>query len=280
MIGKVMGRYSLLRIQRGFRRRFGASYVGRNLTVLPDDIFLTSYPKSGNTWTRFLIANLSFATENIDFTNIERKIPDIYQNLDKNLLQLPTPRLLKSHEYLDPRYKKVLCIVRDPRDVLLSSYYHCLKFETINNSVSVEAFADKFIAGEIYFVGAQNPIGSWADNVGSWLGARQNDPNFLLVRYEDLKLNTAKELRRISTFLQIDSSDAVIERAVTRSSADSMRQLEKQNTNVWPNKQSRKDISFVRSAKAGGWKKNLPASVSQSLESEWKTTMRALDYIS
>ena len=274
-----MGEYSWLRIQRGIKRRIGASYVGRKLTVLPDDVFLASYPKSGNTWTRFLIANLSFAPEKIDFANIERKIPDIYRNSDKQLLRLSTPRLIKSHEYLDPRYKKVVCIVRDPRDVVLSSYYHCLKFRFMEGGIELEPFVDLFMAGKVYFVGAQNPIGSWADNVGSWLGAREGDPNFLLVRYEDMKSDTFEQLQRIATFLEMDDSRPAIEAAVNKSSIDSMRKLESQNKNAWPNKQARKDISFVRSAKSGGWRENLPADVAARIETEWKTLMLKLDYL-
>ena len=32
--------------------------AGRDLRVFPDDAFIASYPRSGNTWTRFLMANL------------------------------------------------------------------------------------------------------------------------------------------------------------------------------------------------------------------------------
>ncbi|PYV72848.1 MAG: hypothetical protein DMG96_24820 [Acidobacteria bacterium] len=30
----------------------GSQEAGRNLTVFDDDVFLVSYPRSGNTWTR------------------------------------------------------------------------------------------------------------------------------------------------------------------------------------------------------------------------------------
>ncbi|MGA2347505.1 MAG: hypothetical protein ABSF93_15935, partial [Candidatus Sulfotelmatobacter sp.] len=36
----------------------GRQIAGRGVTVFPDDIFLVSYPRSGNTWTRFLLGNL------------------------------------------------------------------------------------------------------------------------------------------------------------------------------------------------------------------------------
>ncbi len=98
--------------------------AGRRLTVFPDDVFLVSYPRSGNTWTRFLIGNLLDQEDPITFANIESRIPEIYFFPDKVLRRLPRPRILKSHEYFDHRYKRVVYIVRDPRDVATSMYHY------------------------------------------------------------------------------------------------------------------------------------------------------------
>src|ERR1700722_19148960 len=48
--------------------------AGRSFQVFSDDIFLVSYPKSGNTWTRFLLGNLMNPHEGITFANVERKM--------------------------------------------------------------------------------------------------------------------------------------------------------------------------------------------------------------
>jgi hypothetical protein len=32
--------------------------IERDITIFTDDVFLTSFPRSGNTWTRFLVGNL------------------------------------------------------------------------------------------------------------------------------------------------------------------------------------------------------------------------------
>ena len=50
-----------------------SSYAGRNLTVMDGDTFIVSYPKSGNTWIRFLIAHLVYKNEENNFANIEKK---------------------------------------------------------------------------------------------------------------------------------------------------------------------------------------------------------------
>src|ERR1700688_3546261 len=105
----------------------GRQIAGRNLTVFPDDVFLVSYPRSGNTWTRFLISNLIYQEEPTTFANIEKRIPEIYFNADHAMRKLPRPRILKSHECFQPHYKHVICIVRDPRDVAVSFYHHNVK---------------------------------------------------------------------------------------------------------------------------------------------------------
>src|SRR5881397_1861057 len=97
----------------------GRVIAGRRLTVFPDDVFIVSYPRSGNTWTRFLVGNLVYQDEPVTFANIESRIPEIYLFPDRVLRSLPRPRMLKSHECFDPRYQRVIYIVRDPRDVVV-----------------------------------------------------------------------------------------------------------------------------------------------------------------
>ena len=45
------------RVAAGFKVLFGLLPPGRNLAVRLEDTFLVGYPRSGNTWARFLIAN-------------------------------------------------------------------------------------------------------------------------------------------------------------------------------------------------------------------------------
>lgn len=107
----------------GVKQAFGLHHPGRNLTVYPDDVFIVSYPKSGNTWTRFLIANLVYPEKNPDFSNINDLLPDPEAVTKRDLERAARPRFLKSHQYFDPRFQKVIYIVRDPRDVVLSEYH-------------------------------------------------------------------------------------------------------------------------------------------------------------
>jgi len=105
----------------------GRQIAGRGVTVFPDDVFLVSYPRSGNTWTRFLLGNLLWQNDPVTFLNIESRIPEIYFNPDRFMRALQRPRLLKSHESFQPHYPHVIYIVRDPRDVAISFYHHNVK---------------------------------------------------------------------------------------------------------------------------------------------------------
>src|SRR5450755_2504536 len=119
------------RVIAGTKRVFGLHRPGHNLAIFPDDVFLVSYPRSGNTWTRFLIANLLYPDQRVTFANIERLIPDAEALSSRYKKGIPSPRVIKSHQYFDHRYGKVLYIARDPRDMLLSYYHFSRKYRHI-----------------------------------------------------------------------------------------------------------------------------------------------------
>jgi hypothetical protein len=70
--------------------------AGRGLTVFPDDTLLVSFPRSGNTWTRFLVCNLINPEQPVDFVDLETRIPEIYDVPDRILRCFPRPRIIKS----------------------------------------------------------------------------------------------------------------------------------------------------------------------------------------
>lgn len=252
----------------------GKSVAGKNAIVFPDDAFLVSYQRSGNTWTRFLIANLVHL-DGVSFENIEQLIPDIYVCSQKFLLSIARPRLLKSHEPFSPNYKKVIYIVRDPRDVTLSMYHWQLKRRRIEDGYPVAKFVTRFIRGEF-----EPGAGSWGQNVASWLATRSGTPDFLLLRYEDMMQNCVQELGRVAAFLGLERSLAQLNRAAELSSAEHMRDLERKQSKNWKTTQkTRQDKPFVRSAKTGGWKDELPPDSVGEIESAWGTLMNVLGYV-
>jgi hypothetical protein len=262
------------RLIAGGKYFFGLYPPGRRVEVLPDDIFLVSYPKSGNTWTRFLIANLAYPEKNPDFSNINDILPDVEGMSKRDLARAPRPRVLKSHQYFDPRYPRIIYIVRDPRDVVLSEYHFDIKRRAIADDFPLPQFVSRFVRGEL-----NHPYGTWCENVASWFYTRRGDPRFLLVKYEALQAQTMDELKRIAHFMAISADPERLAFAIQRSSADRMRELEKKQGHLWSStRETRQDKPFVRSAKAGGWKAELPEASIAEIELAWGGLMRETGY--
>ena len=263
----------------GAKRLLGLHRPGRNFPVFPDDVFLVSYPKSGNTWTRFLVANLLHPDRQVDFGNINQLTPDPEALTQRELARLPRPRIIKSHQYFDPRYRRVIYIVRDPRDVVLSAYHFDVKRQLIDDQFSIEKYVADFVQSDLSHPQWQHPYGSWHENVASWFYVRRHHPEFLLVRYEALQSDGMGELARIAEFLGLSADPQRLARALDRSSSDRMRQLEKQQAHLWSStRQTRKDKPFVRTATAGGWRAELPEICVAEIESAWGCLMKELGY--
>lgn len=278
----------------------GKYVLGKNaacrLAPAPDDgIFLVSFPKSGNTWTRFLIGNLTHPEEPVTFANVSRIVPDIYVAGVNQIRSSVPPRVFKSHEAFDPRYKRVIYIVRDPRDVAVSSYHFARKGRHIEDDFPLETYVSTL------FVGRDHTYGNWGEHVGSWLvnssnasqmigrqslpakstsfGASGHGRQFLLLRYEDLLDNAEEELSKVAEFLGRKTSPQDIERAVDLSSVDRMKKLEQKQSDQWSTtREGRKDINFVREAKSGQWKHSLSTASVAIIESTWGHLMQALGY--
>ena len=258
----------------GARHILALDIAGHNLVTYPDDTFLVSYPKSGNTWTRFLIANLLQNDRPLTLLDMERLIPFVDGQTRRFFKAMPRPRIIKDHGPFNPQYKNVIYIVRDPRDVIISAYNFLLKGAIIDETYPYMTFVDEFVRG------VRSPVGSWGENVASWLATRGNSPRFLLLRYEDMLSETVYELEKVASFLGMRVTADHLTEAVNRSSADKMRRLEKMHGDDWTQNRhmKRKDIAFVRSATAGGWRSILPKSAVAEIESSWGPLMSQLGY--
>jgi hypothetical protein len=248
--------------------------IERDITIFPDDIFLTSYPRSGNTWTRFLVGNLVHTEEAVTFLNVERLVPDMYKHGDYYMRHLPRPRILKSHEVFDPRYKRVIYIVRDPRDVAISNYHWEMKQRAVSDNVPIEDFLPEWIEGKVW-----DRLGNWGDHVTSWLSTRGDSKGFIILRYEDMIEDPARELVKVANLLGIDPVKERLARAADLSSADRMRKLEETQGKKWvQTRYTRQDKPFVRKASSGGWRTVLSPKSVAAIEAAWGHIMISLGY--
>ncbi len=235
----------------GVKYAFGLHRPGRKLPVRPSDILLASYPKSGNTWLRFLIANLRHPDQAVGLGNLHQLVLDPDVSVKRDFDRAPQPRIVATHSSFDPRYRRAIYLVRDPRDVVLSQYQHLRQIRRIGDALPMEDFIERFLTGEL-----DRHLGSWGENVGSWLATRSRYSGFLLLRYEDLLDGTARELTRVAEFAGLPATPEAISQAVERSSADKMRKM----------------------AKSGGWRSDLPEPQLARIEAAWGDIMACLGY--
>jgi hypothetical protein len=256
---------------------YGAKHIleldvpGQNLVVHPDDTFIVSYPKSGNTWTRFLIANLLQLEPPVTRRDMDRLVPAVDGQTRGFFKAMPRPRVIGDHGTFNPQYKNVIYIVRDPRDVVMSEYRFFLESAGIDESYPLTSFVNDFIRG------VRSPVGSWAENVLSWLATRGNSRRFLLLHYEDMLSDTAGALADMASFLGIQVAADRLAEAATRSAPDNLTVLHKIRGDE--DRHSRKqDIPVVMPAAAGGWRSTLPEVAVAEIESAWGPLMSKLGY--
>lgn len=221
--------------------------TGKPFDLYPDDVFLVSYPKSGNTWLRFMIGNY-ITNCAVDFTNNHLLIPDIHFNPEKCAELESRPRFIKSHMPYTAQYPKVIYIIRDGRDVAVSYFYYAQKMGLLDKSTSFSTFLKEFTQSGV------GSYGSWSSHVESWTAGER--PNVLVIKYEDMLENAAIQLERTLRFAGVDCDVTKIEAAVEASKFNKMQNLEiQQHDLVFVQMRGITDdsIRFVRKGESGDW---------------------------
>jgi len=210
------------------------------LKLTEQDVFLVSYPRSGNTWVRFLIANvIKPHNMGIDFHNVQEFVPELGRD-NKIISRLTPPRVIKSHALYQPSYPKVIYLVRDGRDVYVSYYYYRL-----NQLEAGTSFSDFIRKEDLY------PC-SWDMHIQSWYEASLQQSNILFIRYEDLLKDAEIEISRMMDFTGIEVSREIIIKAIEDSKFEKMKKIDQDKGRKYT-PSGVKD--FVRKGKSGTWRK-------------------------
>lgn len=208
--------------------------------VFADDTFIVSFPKSGNTWVRFLIAAILDPNEEISFRNIEQRIPDIHKSRT-SIKEMPSPRFIKSHTRAFSSYPRFVYVVRDGRDAMISYYHYSINREWFEGSLL--EFLDSG-------VGLQ--YGSWMQHTMEALDFADTYPDrVLLVRYEDMLESTYDQAIRIADFCRLGSSRSAIGGAVERCSFSRLQEIERRRGGEVEEAPS---FTFFRAGIHGQWR--------------------------
>lgn len=206
--------------------RFGPYQPGAH------DVFVCSYFKSGTNWTLQIavqIAHRGAATfEHIHDlvawpeanargrgigVRIEDETP--WRNAPTQLRVIKTHLRCAQVPYSEAA--RYICVVRDPKDVFVSSY-HFMRDGTLGVLMPSK---DKWLRT---FLSNDAVSGSWAEHLNGWWQLRARS-NVLFLTYEQMKRDLPGSVRRIAALMGVVLSAAELERVVQQSSFEHMKSI-------------------------------------------------------
>ena len=274
-------------------------------------VWLSSYPKSGNTLLRGILATYLFSNDGtFSFENLYKinqfpalkhfKNLGIKNNEDKEILK----NYVKAQEFLNNKIKKTIffkthCanfkinestftninnskgaiyIVRDPRNVVSSLAYH--------NQINVDE-ATKLIVENNWLV-KDNKIpdtfvGSWKFNYNSW---KNFGKRVLIIRYEDLLDDKKRTVMKVLKFLddlkiKILIDDKKLVKTINTTEFQQMKKLEKTfgfDESIL-DKETGKKKPFFNLGPDNKWNDTLGMKNIRIIEEEFYAEMKELGYL-
>lgn len=286
-------------------------------------VWLASYPKSGNTWFRMLVANLLAGDKPVDINELPERSgiasargpfdhlllidsglltqdeidclrPRVYEELARGADDdeydqgeaAPSVRFVKTHDAytLTSNGEPLLAgragadgaivIVRDPRDVAPSLANH--NQSSIDDAIAFMNDSNAAFCGDANRQQGQlrQQLPRWSGHIATWLD--QTDIPVHLVRYEDMKADTAETLRRALSFAERLASDAEICRAVQFADFAELKKQEAERG--FREAPPKVNAGFFRRGIVGAWRDELSAEQVARIEREHAPVMRRLGY--
>jgi hypothetical protein len=192
------------RLHDGFRMPLGFPVDGfesaQRYPAAPGDIFVASYPKCGTTWVQYIVYLLENGGQPLV---AGQRLEDVFPHLEEvgaeRVLELPRPRLIKTHLSLERtpwnEHARYLYVARNPFDCAVSFYHHTRGFVRHYDFADGEwdTFFECFLRGEVDF-------GDYFDHLLSWW-PRRFATNVLFVTYEQMLAAPAEAVPTIARFL-------------------------------------------------------------------------------
>lgn len=233
------------------------------------DVFIGSYPRSGNTWLRFMLFDALARGMRSGFNEVNHAVPNVGLHLRALPLLAGGGRLLKTHEPYQKEYRKAIYLIRDVRDVVLSEFAYQTGMGWIREDF--ERFLGRFLRGGV------SPFTRWDQHVGGWLDSPiANTPDLLVVNFENMRKNTEATLVRVFEFLAVPIEVAAIKATIAENDLHRMREKEAQQPQLASDRPS--EIRFVGSGRIGNWKRRLTSDQVRRIEEHTGELLRRLGY--
>jgi alcohol sulfotransferase len=231
------------------------------------DIVVVSFGKSGRTWLRVMISHLFRVMYGLpdnailgfdNFHNLNRSVPKIFFTHDNYIKDFTG-----DYETKQPFYgKRVILLARDPRDVAVSQFFQW-KFRIKPTKVAINNYPPMGSDISLFdFVTGDNggSMQAVSDYLNLWANEADKVQHFHLVRYEDLRAEPHRELRKLLDFMQVDASEEHVNDAVDYSSYENMKKMESKQQfrlaggRMMPRDKDNPNSYKVRRAKVGGYR--------------------------
>ncbi|KAG7471713.1 sulfotransferase 6B1 [Solea senegalensis] len=189
-----------------------------------DDVLLVAYPKCGFNWMvgvmkRIIAEATGTKSETKTPPLLEFSAPDCMKLMD----EMPSPRLLGTHLHPDnipnsfkEKKTKMLVVFRNPKDTLVSFFHFTNNNPVLPSGQSWESFYSHFLNGDV-------PWGSYFEHALAW-EKRMNDPNVMVVTYEELKQDLSDNIRQISRFFGFSLTEAQVQQVAEQSTFTAMKE--------------------------------------------------------
>jgi len=279
---------------------------------MADILWLASYPKSGNTWTRaFLTAYLGDEDQAVDINDLEGGpiassrwifdqavgieasclLPEEVENLRPAVYRILArdhrrTLFVKTHDAwtLTPASEPLfpadvtrgaVYIVRNPLDVAVSAAHHF--GVTLDAAVAMLGDETHVLSRPAQGIGDQLPqrLRSWSGHVRSWLD-ESGLPVYLL-RYEEMLADPVAAFGDLVRFAGLDYNPARVLAAVAACSFDSLQRQE--DAAGFRERSAQATAPFFRSGRAGGWRAALTPAQVDALLAAHAATMARCGYL-
>ncbi|VDI45767.1 Hypothetical predicted protein [Mytilus galloprovincialis] len=244
-----------------------------NVKSRDSDIIICTYAKSGTHWTYEIVNMLLRNTTELDNKSKMQSMLEAVEDLSV-LEGVPSPRIMDTHclfKYLPKQHKqkkvKIVHMIRNPKDVCVSYYYHCLKDVMINFDGTWEEFFELFMSGKL-------PYGSWYNYELEMERAANDFPETIFTcYYEDMKKDPVREIKKLADFLGTPCSDDTLEKIAKETSFGNMQKNKFDITVIVDGK------GFIyRKGEIGDWKNHFTVAQNEKFDAQYKEEMKDSKY--
>ena len=206
----------VIEIGKKIRTVFAAS-LAQWQYYLSMDIFIIEHPKSGRTWLRYMLDSY------LEMSNIDLKIGFTHDGTEFNMLDSQALLRRKFISRLKYRYKKIIFLIREPKDVMVSLYFQATKrMGVLDSTYSISEFIRHPCFGiekMITFL-----------NIWQYIFNRRIVKDYIIISYEGMHENCRLQMERVLQFLDIPIYSDLLNKAIDENTFTNMKKRELQNT--------------------------------------------------